>query len=161
MNAMNNQEAKAKGEDKGQAARNGVAGENNVDQEIPFAIADYKELPAHPSQSKPWLFKPGQSGNPAGRGSTIKLKAAFLHHALDKNDERMHEIITHCLKSDDLAKWRFAFDFTLGQIKDKVDISAGEGNEELMRIALRSYEGLKQENAEMKAELEKKTIDIK
>lgn len=37
--------------------------------------------PTEGNQSKPWLYKPGQSGNPSGRpkGSRNKLGEAFVH----------------------------------------------------------------------------------
>jgi len=76
---------------------NGAMG-NNVAQ---------KTAPAEIQQSKPWLFKPGQSGNPGGRqkGSRNKLNEDFLgalyedFHANGKQaiatvrEERPHEYL--------------------------------------------------------------------
>ena len=48
----------------------------------------------HPSDDKPWLFKPGQSGNPGGRPvGTKSLKTFAQEYLRDLSDEEKLEFM--------------------------------------------------------------------
>lgn len=48
----------------------------------------------HPSEDKPWLFKPGQSGNPGGRPKGTKSLKTYVQEMLrDMTDEEKLEYL--------------------------------------------------------------------
>lgn len=72
----------------------------------------------HPSEDKPWLFKPGQSGNPAGRppGPSLKEYARKYLAGLDES-ERME----YLAGLDKKVIWEMAE----GKPESKTDITSG------------------------------------
>lgn len=90
---------------------------------------------AHPSDKKPWLFKPGQSGNPGGRNLGIEAKMrewlkddweAMTHVMRDIVLGRMPQGINDgvAIKTRDrIEAWKALNDRALGKAKITVDVN--------------------------------------
>src|ERR1700728_15658 len=81
------------------------------------------------SNSRPWLFKKGQSGNPSGKPKgTISLKTWVKNKIYSMNDEEREEFL------DGLSKeivWKMAEGNPESKSEVKVDNSEGFTKEEL------------------------------
>ena len=77
---------------------------------------------------KPWLFKPGQSGNPAGRPKGTKsLKTYAKEYLLSLSDEEKLEFMAGMPKKD---VWEMAE----GKAKQDVDIEATITGPSIIRL---------------------------
>lgn len=143
----------------------GVDSGGKVDQgnSSTWAVGQQTPPPRHPSEDKPWLFKPGQSGNPAGKQSLNELTKNFRVALLDKHSKRAAEIAGKWLESNDPFVQKLYFEYIVGKPKVQAEVTGmGENNIELMRSAMKAFNRLQEleaENARIKAELEGKTIE--
>lgn len=142
------------------------AGEGKVDQQISSAwIVSEQSAPAtrHPSVDKPWLFKPGQSGNPGGKTSLQELTKNFRIALLNDNKEKAAKVAAAWLNSGDPFVQKLFFEYIVGKPKVQQETpNAGQDNIAMMRSAMQAFNRLQEleaENARMKAELERRTID--
>ena len=60
-------------------------------------------------QSKPWLFKPGQSGNPSGRPKTRHFKDAARQFLQANDGEKLDELVQNLFKDDPRTLLAYAF----------------------------------------------------
>jgi hypothetical protein len=154
MIAMSNQ--------KNQATNNG----GKVDRQILFTPpgSEQESVPP-PAQRDPQTgrFLPGQSGNPAGKTSLQELTKNFRIALLNENKERAAKVAAAWLNSGDPFVQKLYFEYIVGKPKvQQEQPGAGQDNIAMMRSAMQAFNRLQEleaENARMKAELERRTVE--
>lgn len=76
---------------------------------------------SHPSDTKPWLFKPGQSGNPAGRPPGPSLKEYAKKYLAGLTEEERMEYMAGL---DKKVIWEMAEGKPKQDTESKVEVTA-------------------------------------
>lgn len=142
------------------------AGDGKVDRQILFTLPGSEQVAAQPPAVRNPVtgrFLPGQSGNPAGKTSLQELTKNFRIALLNDNKEKAAKVAASWLNSGDPFVQKLFFEYIVGKPKVQQETpNAGQDNIAMMRSAMQAFNRLQEleaENARMKAELERRTID--
>lgn len=158
---MNNQKSQT-------TVNEGSVGEagGKVDRQILFALPGPEQVAAQPPAVRNPVtgrFLPGQSGNPAGKTSLQELTKNFRIALLNDNKEKAQKVAAAWLNSGDPFVQKLFFEYIVGKPKVQQESpSAGQDNIAMMRSAMQAFNRLQEleaENARMKAELERRTVE--
>lgn len=83
---------------------------------------------------KPWLWKPGQSGNPSGRPKTVSLTAIMLRKLKEEHPDepekiRAEKVVEAALKqaeSGNFQMFKEIWDRVDGKVADKLEVTRDE-----------------------------------
>jgi len=74
----------------------------------------------HPSAVKPWLFKPGQSGNPSGRPKN-DLAAQIGRAIFEKNFDALEKAYTKALLKGNAYAFKELADRSYGKMTERIE----------------------------------------
>lgn len=91
-------------------------------------------------------FKPGESGNPAGRpkGKTVSIKMRIKKY-LEENPEEVERLVQHFLKNDPALMWQMLE----GRPKQSVDMDVDKDSIRELTDLFRAMAGINQKSDEL------------
>jgi hypothetical protein len=96
-------------------------------------VSNSLETANTPATDKPWLWKPGQSGNPAGRPKFYGISDALRMHY--SNPEEIRKLILALAKKANSGSLPH-IELVLNRLEGRVDVAEGESGPMVLNITI-------------------------